>query len=466
MRVMTAKKLAAQALMGVSLGLCLTLAVPVINAVSPGQGWLTGGVAQAQLIRPGSPEVETRRIDGMRERTNNRLAEAQEFLQPPEDETTGEPTAEPNPTAALRILNDMARNAQDYNPFELAQIYRLMAFAYYMQDDIPRSIEYFERVVAQSPGISYQLEVATLDQIGRLYAAEENYTKAMEVMRRWAAMTNSINADQYYFLAQLLYQMDDAANSLLHVNEAIRMHEAANRVPQENWLVMQRVLYYEREDYVNATGSLKKLVRHYPSHEYWRQLAVMFNLLERQADQMHAMEANYLQGGLTSERDLMNLARYFMSADVPYKAAKVVSKGIYEDETIEATADNLEFLANAWRQAEEIRRSLVELERAAQKSSDGELFARLASLYLLDGQYEASARAGERAIREGGLGRPDQTWLIIGMALVNSHKFDEAVEAFEEAKKDDRSKDAAQARIAYTESERVRYERAREAGIL
>lgn len=466
MRVITAKIMAAKTLQGLALGLVLTLAVPVFSALMPGQALLSGGVAQAQLIRPGSPEQETRRIPGMRERTNNRLAEATEYLQPPEDEETGEPTAEPNPDAALRILNEMEREIAEFNAFERAQIFNLLAHSHYMKEDARRAIGYFEQVVAQSPEISTRLETTTLFTIGQLYASEEEYARAMEVLRRWATMVNDINADQYYFLGQMFYAMDDAQNALLHVNEAIRMHEAADRVPRENWLVMQRALYYEREDYANTAGSLQKLVRHYPSHEYWRQLSSIYAMMERSDDQMHSMETNYLQGGLTRERDLMDLARHFMANEAPYKAAKIVSKGIYDDEIIEPTVDNLEFLANAWRQAEEIERSLVELERAAAESDDGELYARLASLYALNDQYEEAVEAGEQAIRSGGLSRPDQTHIVIAMAHNELYNFDEALEALEKAAEYEDSEDAVKSRIAYIESERVRYERAREEGIL
>lgn len=464
MKVATVKTLAANTLLAMAVSLALLLAAVAANSLAPGQSILTAGVARAQLIEPQNPEPESRRRPGMSEGLNNDMAEVTEYLQPPEDEETGE-APDPQPRPALELLDEIVANIEDYNNYERSQIYRLKAFAHYMLEDYPQAIENFELVVEQSPEIPLQMELTTLNQLASLYGSQEDFETALATMRRWAELSKSIGSDDYYFMAQLFYQLDDTDNALLHVNEAIRQYEEDDETPKENWWVMQRVLHFENENYDGAAEALEKLVRHYPKYEYWRQLSTMYGLMERPDDQLHAMEATYLMGGLEAERDLMNLARYFMGEEVPYKAAKIVSQGI-ENEAIEPNQDNLEFLGNAWRQAEEVDKALEALEQAADASDDGEIYARLASLYLLNDMHEQAAEAGRAAVASGDLSRVDQTYLVIGMAETNNHNFDAAIEAFEKAKEDERSEDAAESRIKYAENERKRRETLREEGLI
>src|SRR5690606_29540932 len=158
--------------------------------------------------------------------------------------------------------------------------------------------------------------------------------------------------------ATLYYQVDDMQNALLNINEAVRVQEAADKVPQESWYSLQRGLYFEREDYKNGVIVLEKLVRHYPKASYWRQLSQIYAILNREKDKLAALETTYLMGGLTEERELIVLASYFLEAEVPYKAAKVLDRGINKDKSIDPAAKNLELLANSWRAPAEYEKSL------------------------------------------------------------------------------------------------------------
>src|SRR5690606_37842214 len=121
-----------------------------------------------------------------------------------------------------------------------------------------------------------------------------------------------------------------------------------------------------------------------------------------------ALETTYLMGGLTTERDLIVLAQYFLEAEAPYKAAKVLDRGINKDKIIEPTSKNLELLANSWRAAADYEKSLVEMEKAAQKATDGDLLHILATLYNANDRFKDAVRVGGQALKRGGVKRPDQ----------------------------------------------------------
>jgi tetratricopeptide (TPR) repeat protein len=423
-----------------------------VNSIAPEQSWLVAGSVQAQeLIRAAGPDpsAQPRRIPALTDTTFRRFAEVQELIQP--EEGSGQ---EPDLNRALQVLRQIERDRDRLNAYEVATLYNYTAFIHYTQENFAEAIKAYEQVVSQSPMIPLSQEAQTIFTIGQLQMAQEQYREAMQTFRRWARVTPSpINADQYALFAQLFYHLDDSPNALLHINEAVRMHEVAGRVPAENWYGLQRALYFEREDYKNVAVVMQKLVRHYPRHSYWRQLSAIYGLLGREDDRLHALEATYVMGGLDAERDLLNLAYFFLEKDVPYKAAKILDKGINQDKIIEPTARNLELLANSWRMAQEISKSLVEMEKAAQKSEDGELLARLASFYSLNDRFEDSIKAGEQALKRGGVRRPDQLHILIGTANSSLGNHEKALEAFREAAKDKRSQATARQWIDYVEGE-------------
>lgn len=427
------------------------------SAVAPGQTLIQFDVANAQ-VKAKNKTFEPRRLPGVSQDFSKSLSELSNLLQPPDPDDGSKPAA-PNPRKALEVLNGLSRNKDKLNPYELAQLYQFYAYSYYGLEDFKRARENFEMVLKQSPNIPVSLEASTTLTIAQLYGNEENYRKSLDMMLKWTEYVSEIRPDQHYLFGTLYYQLEDARNAQLNINEAVRAQEAAGKVPQESWYSLQRGLYFEKEDYKNGVIVLEKLARHYPKATYWRQLAQVYGILEREKDKVSALETAYLMGGVTGERDLVILASYFLEAEVPYKAAKVLDKGINKDKNIEPTAKNLELLANSWRAAAEYDKSLVEMERAASKSSDGNLLHTLSTVYSMNDRFDDAIKAGNNALSKGSLKRRDQVYLTIGNAQMSLGKFDDAIKSFREAgksAKDDHTKKLVGQYVSYAERERAR----------
>ncbi len=427
----------------------------VADAFAPEATWTFGTVAAQGLIEPASQPPEPRRVPGISQRLNEELSEVQSFIDPEED--SGK---KPDLGEALKLLQEMESKISEYNAYEQAQIYNFLANVHFQQDNMSRTIDAFEEVVARSPQIPTGLETGTWQVLGKLHMQEENFEAALDAFENWTNLVTSINADQYYTFSLLFYQMGQEDRALTHVNKAVSMTEADGEVPEENWFAMQRLLYFEKEDYQSTAEVLEKMVRHYPKVSTWRQLSDMYSLLEQFDRRLHTLEVVYLLGGLDKENILLSMASMYLDREVPYKAAKVLDKGIYEDEIIEPTARNLELLANSWSLAQETEKSMVEMEKAAEKSDEGDLFARLSAIYMLNDRYEQSVEAAKEALDKG-VDRPDQVYLRMGTAYVNLEQYDEAIKVLKEAAKDKRSEAAAKQWIDYSEKEKAREEEQR-----
>lgn len=424
-----------------------------INAVAPEQsGWVMGSVQAQDLVQPASEPPEPRRVPGISQRLNEELSEVQSLLDPEEDSGL-----EPDLDQALVLLRELEQDIDDFNAYEQGQIYNFLASVNFQLDNVEETIDAFEEVVARSPQIPSGLERATWEVLGKLHMQEENFEESLEAFENWTRLVTDIDAEQYYSFSLLFYQMEEQDRALAHANEAVRKSQAEGDTPNENWYSMQRVLYFEREDYENTAAVLENMVRDYPKVSTWRQLSDIYSMLERGDDRLHSLELVYMLGGLDRENVLVSLASMFLERDVPYKAAKILEKGIYEDEIIEPTSRNLELLANSWSLARETEKSMEEMEKAAEKSDEGQLFARLAAIYMLNERYDEAVEAGREAL-DRGVDRPDQVYLRMGTAYVNMGEYDEAVEVLEEAAKDKRSEAQAKQWIQYSEREQKREE--------
>ena len=95
------------------------------------------------------------------------------------------------------------------------------------------------------------------------------------------------------------------------------------------------------------------------------------------------------------------------------------------------------------------------MEKAAQKSEDGNLLHTLAMLYTANDRYKDAVRVGRQALGRS-VRRADQVHLAIGSAYLELGEFDEAVKSFKEAAKDERSQKLANQYAAYAEREKKR----------
>ena len=415
----------------------------VVNSVVPDAGFVQG-IANAQ-VKPKNKKFEQRKLPSVSEAVGKKITEAYDLIQPPEGK------GKPDPAKALQMLSSIP--TAKANPYELANIYQLSAYAYVQQENYSKAIEFFNKVLAQSPNIQVTTEQQTYLTIGQLYSATENPKKALEMMLKWTDYVAEIRPEQYQLFANLYYQVDDKKNALLNLSEAIRLQEAAGKIPQESWYSMQRGLYLEKEDYKNATLVVEKLVTHYSKASHWKTLSQLYTMQDKPAQALSALETCYLMGGLTSEKDLLNLSYMLIDAEAPYKAAKVVQKGIYTDKVVEPTAKNLKYLADVLRAAREDEKSLAEYEKAAQKSTDGDLILGLAEMYFQNDKFKEASKWAKEAVAKGA-SRSDRANMTVGQAELELKNFDSAISYFAKAAKDSRSAKIANQWISHAEKQK------------
>ena len=197
---------------------------------------------------------------------------------------------------------------------------------------------------------------------------------------------------------------------------------------------------------------VKELIAYYPKDTYMLVLAGIYSELGDTKKQLALTEVLYDKGLLSNTSQLTNLANLYLLHGVPYKAAQVLDKEIGAG-IVKANERNLRLLSQAWYTSREDQKAIPPLEQAAKLADDGELYIRLAQSHINLEQWPEAATAARQAIRMGGLKRADQANIMLGMALFNQKRYEQARQAFVAASRDRRSAKAAGQWVNYVDSE-------------
>ena len=344
-----------------------------------------------------------------------------------------------------------AGGKKSLNSYELANVYNLLAFVAYSKEDYPGALRAYENVIKQ-PDIPLAMEINTRFTVAQLYFVQEQWQRGIDALLQWFKMTDTPNAGAYVLLAQGYYQVKDYDKALSNVERAINMFKEKGKIPKEQWYNLARFLYFEKGDTNKTVAVLEELLTHYPKKQYWVQISHMYGEQKKEWQQLSAMETAYVQDMLDKGTEMTTMAYLYLNADVPYKAAKVMDKGLSSG-AIEGKSKDWELAGNSWRQAQEIKKAIPAMEQAAAKSDKGELYARLGNVYLDGDQYQKAVTALNKGLKRGGVKRPDTAQLVLGMAYFNLKQYDNARKAFQRAGKDERSAKYASQWIKYMDSE-------------
>lgn len=371
----------------------------------------------------------------VRPRTAKRIGEALEFLELDELEPS------------RRMLEKIPPS--QLNPYEEAVLSRLIAYTAFSMEDYDGAIEAFSAAV-DTAALPIDEEIRVRFNIAQLHASRGQWRGAVNALNEWFRYVEDPNPLAYFLLAIAYYQLGEMQSAIEPARKAVELSSE----PREGWLQLLSALYTQIEDYASATPVLERLVTLFPKKQHWVQLSLIYAARESYQNSLTVQQLAYAQGLLTEDLELRRLARSYLYHELPYEAAKVLSKGLEEGQ-IPKEVDTLEMLANSWIGAREYGRSLVPLERAAELSEEGKLFVRLGRVYIQREQWSEAARYLERALKKGGLDDPGAAEILIGISLYSEGNPGAAHRWFARARERHKHREEAQTWLDHLERERA-----------
>jgi tetratricopeptide (TPR) repeat protein len=403
-------------------------------------GVLLAGLS-GQAMAQDDQERKTKETVAMSQQVYEKLAEIQELIE-------GKDYA-----SAQRAIDEL-KVRKGLSDYERAQIYNINGYSYYLQERYADAIKAYDQVLA-TPGLPEALLLSTLKTKAQLHFTEEDYESALKVVRQLLAAIPEPSADVMMIEGQALFQLGRYDEALVPIKTAIDMYREQGQKPRENWLLLLRVIYFEQKEYELMIDVVKELIAYYPKDTYVLTLAGIYSELGDTKKQLALTEVLYEKGMLNASSHITNLANLYLLHGLPYKAAALLDKEM-KSNIVESNERNLRLLSQAWYQAREDEKAIPPLERAAAMTNEGELYIRLAQAHLNLENWSEAASAVEKGLKAGGLKRNDTANIMLGMALFNQKRLEQARRAFERAATDNRSQRAATQWIAYVDSEMKR----------
>lgn len=417
-----------------------SLVVPSVVSMLP-------GVTLATVY---AEEQKTKRVPALREKVYSQLARAQKLAD------------DGDAKAGLEALDSIQERSSSMNSYEIAMMHNFYGFIYYNENDLDKAIASFEKVVNED-AIPETLRVSTTFSLAQLAMANSDYEKVIKYLAQWDVINDKPKTDAYYVLkSQAYYQLKDYQKGIENINLAIAEADSKGEMPKENWLILQRAMYYSLNQSDKVVEVLERLVKLYNKPEYWVQLGGMYGETGAEKKQLAILEAAYQQGFMKSKSDLRQLSQVYLYNGLAFKAANVMSKAM-QDGVAEKSAKNYAFVAEAMVQAKEGEKSLAYFAKAADLVSHGQYEQRIAEVSINLEKYEEAADAARKALDKGGLEFESNVYVALGMAQYNLQNFDASILAFEQAEKHKKSQRLAEQWIKYVKREKVHAETLRTA---
>lgn len=351
---------------------------------------------------------------------------------------------------ALRTL-DSIKNSDRLNSYARSQMWNFYAFIYASQEKYKSAIDAYKKIVAE-PDAPDGLKLTAKYTMAQLYFQIEDYQSVISFMEEWLREIPKPTATAHIMLAQAYYQSKSFTSALKNLDKAIAIEAKEGIKVKENWLRLKAAIYFEQKDTKNTLKTYEELLRHYPKLIYLRQIAGLHGELGNDRKRLTTYDAIYLNGALKNESEVLNLAYMYLGQEIPYKAGKIIETEMKKG-LIKENPKNVETLANAWAQANEHKKAIPTLEKAAELSDKGLLYARLAGVHFDAGNFAEAAESARQADQKGGLKRKDNNQMLMGMALFNIKNYEGALQAFRQAKQSKKSFSDARKWEQYTLSE-------------
>ena len=343
------------------------------------------------------------------------------------------------------------------SPFERAQLHFLLG-SYYFQNNRPgEAIAEFALVLDSEGNMPEMLYKQALKVLIQLHMVNDQFDKARDYASRLQA-ADEIAADDLALIAQVYYKTSDWPAALDFATRALAMTDEAQQKPDENLLLLINATHFEMDAMANMLPVLERLIKHYPKPGYVLYMASIYGQLGEQDKQLVLMESLFENGDITEEAQLRNLASLYLAENVPYKSA-VLMEAALKDGRIEGTKRNYQMLSQAWQLAAEPEHALLAIGEAAKLSDDGKLYLDKAYLHYSRGQWQNTVDALSMALDKGLEEEKEKgdAWLLLGMAQLNLKRFEQALEACQNASRFEESREMADSWYTYISGERDKY---------
>jgi hypothetical protein len=309
-------------------------------------------------------------------------------------------------------------------PAEQLMIDRMKGAAAQRAGDSATAIQAFEALF-NSGKLPAAEQAQMAEQIAYAYSQQKDWARTNQwVQKAQAAGSTSAQLKQLQAYAQS--QSGDYSAIAKEAQAAVAAAEAAGRKPDEGDLLRLADAQQRTGQTQARTVTLDKLLAYYPKKEYW---SILLGNLPRKSGfsdrfSLDLFRLRLATGNLTKTEDFMEMAQLALQAGYATEGKAVVEKGFASGALGSgAEGERHKRLRDlAVKQEGEVKAGIAKDEQEALAAKDGNALVQVGYTYVTMGEYDKGIGLIEKGIAKGGLKRPEDAKLRLGLALLQSGK--------------------------------------------
>lgn len=320
-------------------------------------------------------------------------------------------------------------NMERLSPYERSRTEQIKASIESARENYPAAQKHLQAAI-DGGGLNEQEVQSTRYQIAQMFLAQEKWREGAAALENWFKTAQDPNGAAYYLLAVAYYQMEDYKRAIVPAQKAVDLTDK----PQEGWVQLVLALYLQQDQYANAVPLLKKLINMAPDKKtYWQQLSSVYGQMEDYKKSLAVAQLAYNGGIFNDDADIRRLADLQLFNDAPYRCGLTLDEAI-QKKLVKVDFKLYEKQANCWVAARDFAKSIGPLQKAAEMSSNGDLFVRLGEVQVQRNEWASAVTALQNGLRKGGLRDTGNAQLLLGIAQYNQKNYAGAREAFNRAR--------------------------------
>ena len=325
-----------------------------------------------------------------------------------------------------------------------AYVQQTYGYLYISLNKFEEAINAFKKSIASNVMPS-QVQNAMRLSLVKLYANENQFEQAAALFEQWYQSIKSPSAVGLALGGGVYSELAKYDEAIKYLKRAIKQ----SKNPREYWYQLLISLYLKKKYYQQAENILKTLVHLKPRNkDYWIQLSRIYQVINKQGMALSTYYLAYENGLITSESDIIHLARLFMAEDLPYKAASVLKNSIANN-VFDPSINAHELLYRAYVRANDFESAIVTLEKSYLLFGTVSTKIKLGHLYMEIEKWEQAKNSFTEAIKLEGDNSTGKAYFLAGISSYELKLYAEAVSLFQHAAKSFDYRDKAMQWIKY-----------------
>lgn len=289
--------------------------------------------------------------------------------------------------------------------------------------DSATAIKSFEAVMASSR-VPAADQTSIAQSLAVLYYNSRDFGNAIKWANRY--LKDGSNPQIRTVLIQAYFQGGDFANAAKEALADVQADEKAGRTPPEDKLQLLANAYLRQKNTAAYVATIEKLLNHYPKKTLWANIISHLQRKPGFSDRL-SLDVFRLQlatGNLSSASDFMEMAQLALQAGFAAEAKKIVDEGytsgvLGKGTDIERQKRLRDLVDKRMAENQKLLQSDAEIE-SARSAKQGNALVTLGYNFVTAGQAVKGIALMEEGIKKGGLKRPDDAKLWLGIALIQS----------------------------------------------